>query len=164
MNYRIQPIRPEHGEAVLDICDQYTQTSHSAYYTGPLPTTFFNTIIDALQDYPALVITTISDNTVVGFAFLRAHHPSPAFKQTAELRYFISPGHPQQGLGKNLLEHMIQSARAKGIAHLIATVSSLNSEGQDFHLKNGFTFCGRLTGIGRKFNQTFDVIYMQRDI
>lgn len=165
MNYNIEPMRPEHSAAVLEICNHYVQSGFDTYYTDPLHAPFFNALVEALQDYPAIVITTKDKQEVVGVSFLRSYHPSPAFKLTAELRYFLAPGYTHKGLGKRLLNEMIKAARDKGISHLVVTVSSLSeSDSLEFHKKNGFEVCGRLNGIGRKFDQPFDVIYLQRDI
>lgn len=41
---------------------------------------------------------------VVGFCFLHAYNPFPAFKQTAEISCFIKPKEVGKGMGKQALE------------------------------------------------------------
>jgi len=63
-----------------------------------------------------------------------------------------------------ILERFINEAKSLGIDHILASISSLNQKSMDFHLKNGFKECGRFPGIGEKFGNTFDMIWMQRQI
>jgi len=48
------------------------------------------------------------------------------------------------------------------LTSILASVSSLNQGSVNFHLKNGFTECGRFRDVGRKKGETFDVVYFQR--
>jgi len=50
----------------------------------------------------------------------------------------------------------------KGITNILANISSLNSRSIDFHKKNGFVECGRFKNVGRKKEQLFDTVSMQK--
>jgi len=62
------------------------------------------------------------------------------------------------------LNVLIKEAKRKGFDTLLASISSLNEISLNFHLKNGFTECGRFKRIGKKFGQDFDEVWMQRFI
>jgi phosphinothricin acetyltransferase len=47
---------------------------------------------------------------------------------------------------------------------LLANISSKNMESLTFHKKHGFFECGRMYEVGEKFNELFDVIWMQKDL
>jgi phosphinothricin acetyltransferase len=51
-----------------------------------------------------------------------------------------------------------------GVKHLLANISSRNKQSIGFHLKNGFTECGRFHNIGRKKGDYFDVVWMEKEI
>ena len=82
----------------------------------------------------------------------------------AEVTYFIHPAHTGNGLGKRLLDDLERGAGEKGIATLLASISSLNSGSIRFHRKNGFSECGRFQRVGVKKGQWFDTVWMQKTL
>ena len=116
-----------------------------------------------ILDADALVAID-GNGVVVGFAFLHAYHPAPCLKQTAEITSFLHPDHTHQGLGGQMLETLVEQATAMGVNNIVASISSKNQPSLQFHAKHGFNECGRIVGAGRKFDELFDVVYMQRRI
>jgi phosphinothricin acetyltransferase len=47
---------------------------------------------------------------------------------------------------------------------ILASISSRNEGSLRFHRKHGFRECGCFEGVGRKFDQDFDVVWMQKRI
>ena len=68
------------------------------------------------------------------------------------------------GYGTVLLDAMTRAAKKKGITVLLANISSRNPESLAFHKKHGFTECGRLHNVGIKFNERFDVVWMEKEL
>jgi L-amino acid N-acyltransferase YncA len=66
----------------------------------------------------------------------------PVFSRTAEIAYFISPQHVGKGMGKAMQERLLHESREKGIASILAGISSLNSASVAFHKRCGFQECG----------------------
>ena len=158
----IEVMTERHGAGVMEIFNHYVETGFSAYFETPLPVEFFHRILEMTEGYPAFVAK--AGEVVAGFAFLHAIHPAPALSRIAEVSYFIHPAHTRKGLGKLLLERMIERAEALCIDSIVASVSSQNLESLEFHRKNGFREAGRLENAGRKFGRDFDVVFMQRKI
>ncbi len=77
---------------------------------------------------------------------------------------FILPAQTRKGLGKRFLDRVIEDAKRKGVATLLANMSSLNEQSLNFHRNNGFDVCGRFECIGRKFGNDFDVMCLRRFI
>ncbi|MBI4765270.1 MAG: N-acetyltransferase [Deltaproteobacteria bacterium] len=146
---------------VIDIFNYYIENSFAAYPDRKVPYAFFDILLKAAEEYPALVAEDEQDQ-VVGFGMLRAYHPFPVFSKTAEISYFIKPEWTGKGLGDLLLTSLIQKAKRKGIHSLLASVASLNEPSLKFHKKHGFIECGRFRKIGEKKGQAFDVVYMQK--
>jgi phosphinothricin acetyltransferase len=59
---------------------------------------------------------------------------------------------------------MAREANVKGITVLLASISSKNPASLAFHEKHGFVECGRLHNTGFKFNERFDVVWMEKDL
>lgn len=161
MNYKLEPVRDEDGNQIIDIFNYYVENSFAAYPENKVPYEFFQTFLNLTQGYPFLVAKDVSDR-IVGFGSLRPYSPMPTFSHAAEITYFISPEHTSKRLGKQMLDLLLAEARRMGIAIILASISSLNQASLAFHKKNGFVECGRFIGIGRKKGQEFDVVWMQR--
>jgi len=161
MNVKIAPLTKDSQKEIIDIFNYYVENSFAAYPEQKLPYEHFDHFLKMCEGYPALTAKDEQGN-ILGFGMLRAYNPFPTFSQTAEITYFIKPGYTGRGIGKKILDHLLDKARQKGITSIIASISSLNEGSIDFHKKNGFAECGRLREIGNKRGKTFDVVYMQK--
>ena len=161
--YLVKPMEERHRRGVVDVFNYYVQNSFAAYPDATFGYEFFDTLLAMCQAHGALVAET-ANGEVVGFALLKSYHPAPTFSHTAEVSYFISPAHTRKGLGKLLLDRIVDLAKSRGVNCLVASVSSRNQESLEFHHKRGFTECGHLRDVGVKFGQTFGVVWFQRGI
>ena len=161
MDYSLEPMSASHREAVIDIFNHFIRHSHAAFPAEPVDYGFFDRLLEMSRGYPAVVVRDAAGQ-VVGFAFLRPHHPAATFRRTAEITYFILPEHTRQGLGTAILELFVEGAAPLGIDAILAAVSSHNETCLKFHLKNGFREVGRFAKVGRKFGEDVDVVWLQK--
>ena len=163
MKTTLHPIQEGDREPLIGIFNHYIENSMAAYLEQPLPPAYFDVLMKLCEGYPAYVAKDDS-GSVTGFGILRPYHPAPAFAATAEITYFLHPQATGAGIGKLLLEKLVEEGRAKGLKTILASISSANEGSLRFHSKNGFSECGRFVGIGTKLGRSFDVIYCQRGI
>ncbi len=161
MKILLSPIEKSDGRQIMGIFNHYIENTFAAYPEHPLPDDFFDMLLVLSSGYPTVAART-EDGVVTGFGLLRPYNPLPAFFKTAEITYFLKPGFTGQGIGRAILNCLLDIGKEKGINAVLANVSSLNQESIAFHLKNGFSECGRFREIGRKKGQVFDVIYFQK--
>ena len=147
-------------DAVMRIFNHYAATSFAAYPDGPLPPQFFG----LLREGAVSSIVLEGDNGIAGFGLLKPFLPFPVFRKTGMLSYFLAPESAGKGLGSRLLERLTADAREKGLTMLVANMSSKNDASIHFHTRHGFTDAGHLTGVGEKFGEPFDVVWMQRAV
>jgi phosphinothricin acetyltransferase len=164
MNVVFEPLTEKHGADVMKIFNYYIDNGFAAYPDVKLPDQFFPKFLELTKGYPSYVMIRSELKKVIGFCFLRPYNPFSTFKRTAEITYFIEPEETGKGLGKLALDKLESEARKMGIKNILADISSLNKHSLTFHIKNGFTECGRLTNIGEKKGIPFDVIWMQKDL
>ena len=152
----------DHGAEIMEIFNYYAENTFAAYPENKLPTGFFNKMIEMTNGYPALTI--MEHHKIVGFCFLRPYNPFPAFKETAEISYFIHKDYMGKGLGKMSLDLLENEAKEMGIKTILASITSRNKESISFHVKYGFIECGRFLNIGKKFGERFDIIWMEKKL
>ncbi len=161
MKIILSPIKTDDRTEVMDIFNYYIENSFAAYPDHRLPYEFFDRLLKMSRGYPTVTART-DDGIIAGFGLLRPYNPMPAFFQTAEITYFLKPGYTGMGIGKLLLEYLLEKGKHQGINAVLANISSLNEGSIRFHLNNGFSECGRFREVGRKNGRTFDVLYFQK--
>jgi L-amino acid N-acyltransferase len=107
------------------------------------------------------VIVTEIDGNVAAWGSLSPFHKREAFSGTVENSVYVSSGHQRQGLGQQILEHLISRAKSAGIHTIVAAISADQTGSIALHGKLGFVETGRLREVGRKFGLLLDVVYMQ---
>ncbi|MBP7736954.1 MAG: N-acetyltransferase [Spirochaetes bacterium] len=163
MKSAARPFSDEYAPQVMGIFNYYIENSFAAFPEQPLPVEAFGMMKNMSKDLPARVLVDEDDGgRCIGFGFLKAYNPMPAFRKTAAITCFIDRDCTGKGLGRNLLSILEAEAREKGITSILAEISSENPGSLRFHGANGFRECGRFAGIGMKKGKTFDVIWMQK--
>ncbi|KUL20272.1 GNAT family N-acetyltransferase [Chlorobium limicola] len=161
MHIVLEPLAVSDGPEVLDIFNFYADRSFAAYSLTPLPDEMASMFLELSNGYPAFVARD-ENGKAVGFGMLRPYSPMPAFAGTAEITLFLRDGYTGQGIGKVILDHLVEQAAEMGLVSILASISSLNEGSIRFHLRNGFQECGRFRDAGEKLGRKFDVVYCQR--
>ncbi len=163
MVFSLRPVEDADAAAVTAIFNYYVQHSFAAYPDEPFDETIVARLRAAAGALPFYVVAGAAGE-VVGFGMLRPIHLASTLKRSAEATIFILPKYIRQGLGRMLLLQLETDARALGIDTLLGGASSLNQASIDFQRQCGFSECGRYRRVGRKFDQDFDIVWMQKFI
>jgi len=155
------PITPDDRKEIIDLFNYYIENSFAAYPEQPVPYGFFDLFLEATRNYPSVVARDL-DGKLAGFGMLRSYNPMAAFARTAEISYFLRPDWTDRGLGTRILQQLETEGKARGIATILAGISSKNEGSIRFHKKNGFEECGRFRDVGRKNGVLFDTVWMQK--
>ncbi|HAR42636.1 MAG TPA: hypothetical protein DCS07_08410 [Bdellovibrionales bacterium] len=150
-------------DGIAAIFNHYVEHSFAAYPDQPVDETFFDNMSKIVYDDAFFVIET-AEKKLAGFAFLKRYHPASTFNRVAEAGYFILPEYTRRGIGTRILDHLEKTARSLGIDALLAHISSRNQPSVAFHKKQGFSECGRLNKISRKFGKDVDIVWMRKFI
>ncbi len=127
MDYTFEQMSPEHENDVMEIFNHYAENSFAAYPEGRVPNLLFLKFLEIGKAYPCFVIRS-DEGIVAGFCLLRPYNPFAAFKETAEVSYFIKHEFTGRGIGRSALMKLEDEAKKIGIKHLLADISSENNE------------------------------------
>jgi L-amino acid N-acyltransferase len=111
--------------------------------------------------YPAIVAVDDSGE-ILGFGSLSEYKPRPAYATTVEDSVYVDAAHRGTGVGRTLLEELIELAVQHGFHSVIARIGETNSASIALHQSCGFTLVGVEREVGRKFNRWQDVTVLQR--
>jgi phosphinothricin acetyltransferase len=99
---------------------------------------------------------------VVGFGSLSPFRDRAAYATTVEDSLYVDEAWRGRGVGRLLLEELIELALARGFHTVIARISGGNEPSIALHRACGFAMVGVEREVGRKFGRWIDVAVMQR--
>ena len=102
--------------------------------------------------------------TVLGFATYGPFRSGVGYATVKEHSICLHTNVRGKGHGAKLLAALEDSARARGVRHMIAGVSGENTTGIKFHETQGYAPVGQMPDIGRKFDRAIDLLLMQKSL
>jgi len=106
------------------------------------------------------LIVAEEDGEVIGWARLMPWKQR-GFDIVEDLVY-VDPVHQGRGIGRELLERLVEAARALGYRTVVASVAADNSSGLKLHQSLGFEVVGTLKDAAYKFDRWMDITLVQR--
>lgn len=100
-------------------------------------------------------------NEVVGYGTYGSFRKASGYKTSVEHSVHVRADQRGQGVGSQLLAHLISHARQQGFHAMIAAVDGANESSLRLHEKLGFTVVGRLPQIAKKFSRWLDLVLLQ---
>jgi len=153
----------QHAVAILDIFNDAILTSTALYDYKPRHidsmTSWFATKL--INNFPVIGLED-EEGTLLGFASYGTFRAWPAYKYSAEHSIYIHKDHRGKGLGKVLLNALIDAARERDVHTLIGAIAAANGGSIARHEKNGFTHTGTIKQAAWKFDRWLDLAFYQR--
>lgn len=103
------------------------------------------------------------DGRLAGYAYASLYRTRPAYRFTVENSVYVAPDMHRRGVGKALLERLIEECTARGYRQMIAVIGDSDQAASiGVHKACGFEPAGNLKSIGWKFGKWLDTPLMQR--
>ena len=101
---------------------------------------------------------------VVGFAGYGAFRDNakwPGYRLTVEHSIHVRESHWGTGVGRALIDALIERAKADGIHVMVAAVDGENDASIRFHERLGFIEVARMPQVGTKHGRWLDLVMLQ---
>ena len=112
------------------------------------------------RGFPVLVAD--HDGSVLGFASYGDYRPWDGYLHTVEHSVYVHPDAQGQGLGRALLEALLERAEVQGKHVMVAGIEVSYAASIALHQRIGFEEAGQLRQVGRKFGRWLDLLFMQK--
>jgi L-amino acid N-acyltransferase YncA len=100
---------------------------------------------------------------IAGYAYVGPYRPRPAYRFTVENSVYVHADARGGGIGRRLLDALIDAATERGFRQMIAIIGdSANLASVRLHEAAGFTHTGTLRSVGWKHGLWLDTVLMQR--
>jgi phosphinothricin acetyltransferase len=117
----------------------------------------------AAAGLPYLVVEL--DGRIAGYAYAGPYRPRPAYRYTVEDSVYVARFARRQGVGRALLDAVIERATAQGTRQMVAIIGdSAHLASIELHRRAGFRLVGTLENVGWKFGRWLDTVIMQRPL
>ena len=161
MKITLRAYKIEDTQAILDIINFNILNSTALYdYNIRTLEQQQNILNDKIgKNFPVIVAEL--DGTVIGFGMYSEFRFREAYKFTIEHSVYVSENHHGQGIGKLLLQELIQLAKNQKLHTMIAVIDAENQSSVEFHEKFGFKTVGIIKESGYKFDRWLHSVFMQ---
>ena len=113
------------------------------------------------QGYPYLVAE--HDGHFAGYAYASGYRAREGYRWTVEDTVYVHPHFVGRGVGRALLQRLMDDCTALGLRQMVAVVGDVtNVASIALHEKLGFRTVGVFRGLGRKHGRWLDTVQMQR--
>lgn len=104
------------------------------------------------------------DGRIVGYGCLSAFRGKDGYWPVAENSVYIHRDYRGRGVGRLLMELLIDLAREAGLRVITAWVDADNQDSIAFHERLGFKKVGTMAGIGEKFGRRLGVTILDLNL
>jgi len=121
------------------------------------------------QGYPVLVAIAAENGAdagseaagqVLGYASFGDWRAFDGYRHTVEHSVYVRQGHRGAGIGKALMQRLIERARGLGKHVMVAGIEAGNEASLRLHQDLGFEQTGTLKEVGQKFGQWLDLTFL----
>ncbi len=113
------------------------------------------------------VLVAESDGAVVGVATYGDFRDSVAregYRFTVEHTVHVAEAAHGRGIGRALIEALVEHARSAGLHSMVGAIDGENIESLAFHERLGFVEVGRMPEVGHKFDRWLTLVLVQRHL
>jgi L-amino acid N-acyltransferase len=107
------------------------------------------------------VIVARVEGKVAGFASYGDFRAWPGYRSTVEHSVHVAPDHRRLGIGRALVEELIDRAHMAGVHVMVAGIDAENQASLQLHQRLGFVQVGHMPEIARKFDRWVDLTLLQ---
>jgi L-amino acid N-acyltransferase len=112
--------------------------------------------------FPVIGAMDEATGVLLGFASYGTFRAFPAYKYSVEHSVYVHRDHRGKGLGRALLQSVIEAATAQNMHLLVGGIDAANQASIALHESLGFTHSGTITQAGFKFGRWLDLAFYQR--
>src|SRR5262245_53502045 len=108
------------------------------------------------------VLVAVADGRVVGWASLNSFNARPAYDHVADFSVYVERGWRGRGVGRRLLERIIETGRGLAYHKLVLSAFPWNAAGLALYERMGFQRVGVYREMGRLDGRWVDTLVMEK--
>ena len=160
----IRSARPDDIAAITRIYAHAVRHGTASFELDPPDEAEMARRMTAIRDGGFPYLAADVEGRLAGYAYASFFRTRPAYRFTLEDSIYVAPDRQARGIGRALLDRLIEESAARGFRQMIAVIgdSTRQQASIRLHTAAGFTLVGIFPDIGYKFDAWLDSVYMQR--
>ena len=156
----IRKVNATDAQAIAHIYNHYVLNTTISFETQAVTTAhMLHRITSISAQYPYLVYE--HEGRVVGYCYAHLWKERGTYSQTLETTIYLHPDYCHRGIGKRLMQQLIEQCRAQGFHALIACITGGNEGSIALHQSLGFEQRSCFKEVGHKFGAWLDVVDLE---
>ena len=152
----IRDLRPADWPEVASIYEAGIRSGNATFETSVPPWETWD------ESHRRQRVVAVEEGRVVGWAALSAFSSRACYAGVAEVSVYVAPDAHGRGVGRSLLDALIEAADAAGVWTLQAGVFPENEASIALHERCGFRVVGTRERIGKIDGAWRDVVLLER--
>jgi phosphinothricin acetyltransferase len=162
---RIRPAKLTDIPAITRIYAHAVRTGTATFELEPPDEAEMARRMTALLDGRFPYLAAENGGALAGYAYAGLYRTRPAYRFTVEDSIYVAPDVHRHGVGRALLQRLIEECEQRGFRQMIAVIGdSAQVASIEVHRALGFRHVGKLENVGFKFERWLDTVLMQRDL
>ena len=157
----IRPVSPDDAASICDIYNYYIENTIITFEETPLLTFQMEERIRKISAKYPFIVWEEETGKINGYAYINIWKERSAYRFSAELSVYIRDGLQGRGMGRKLMEKLLEEVRKTEVHCLVSGIALPNDRSVALHEKLGFKKIALFGEIGRKFNKWVDVGYWE---
>jgi L-amino acid N-acyltransferase len=162
MEIKIRDYKIQDCKAIIEIINDAILNSTALYDYNIRTLNTQEAIFEEKLQKGFPVIVAEMNNEVVGFGYYSEFRFREAYKFTVEHSVYANKNAIGKGIGKLLLNELIERAKKQNLHTMIGVIDSENTNSIDFHKKFGFEEVGFIKESGYKFDRWLHSVLVQK--
>jgi phosphinothricin acetyltransferase len=160
----IRPATLSDIPAIARIYGHYVVHGTASFELDPPGETEMAARMRGLIDGGFPYLTAEMDGAAVGYAYAGTYRLRPAFRFTVEDSLYIAPEAQNRGVGRALLNALIEESARRGFRQMVAVIGDPQNQAVSvaLHKACGFRVAGTIDHAGFKHGRWLDSFMMQR--
>jgi phosphinothricin acetyltransferase len=113
---------------------------------------------------PHRLLVAARGEDILGYATSSAFRAKPAYDPSIETTVYLRPGEAGAGVGSALYQRLFDDLREENLHRAYAAIALPNDASVALHRRFGFRDVGTMTEVGWKYQQWWDVLWMERPL
>jgi L-amino acid N-acyltransferase YncA len=159
---RLRPLETNDVERVAEIYAHYVSNGVATFDEVAPDVTAWAAKAGGIVARGLPFLVAQAGDELVGFGYAAPWRNRPAYRHTVEDTVYVAPSHLRQGIGRALLDGVLEGCRAAGAEQVIAVIADSGDPASEaLHRSAGFVNAGRLLRVGYKRGHWIDTVLMQ---
>jgi L-amino acid N-acyltransferase len=165
MSIHIRPAQTDDIPAILAIYNEAVLNTTASYDYEPSTLQQRTLWYEQHQQQGFPVLVAVNDaGTVVGWGSLSKFREKIGYQFSVEHSVYVDASQRRQGIGRFILEGLIEAAQAMGKHTMIGGVDASNEASVCLHRSLGFEQVAHFKQVGYKFDRWLDLMFFQRNL